>query len=106
MSNFGRVIWSEQPFSFEVTETGIQVEGTGEVFSETHGTTLKEACMWAQNTLYQKKTGIPPREFFTKPQFNTWIELIYDQNQEDILKYARSVAASGYPHGVLMIDDN
>src|SRR5690606_26097909 len=39
-------------------------------------------------------------------QYNTWIELLYDQNQEDILKYARSIIDNGFPPGVIMIDDN
>jgi len=43
---------------------------------------------------------------FTHPQYNTWIELVYDQNEEDILKYAQSIIDNGYPPGVLMIDDN
>lgn len=47
----------------------------------------------------------PPALFFTAPQYNTWIELLYDQSQEGILHYARSLLANGYPPGVLMIDD-
>jgi alpha-glucosidase (family GH31 glycosyl hydrolase) len=43
---------------------------------------------------------------FTRPQYNTWIELMYDQNQADVLKYARAIKTNGYPPGVLMIDDN
>jgi alpha-glucosidase len=31
---------------------------------------------------------------------------MYDQNQEDILEYARAIIANNYPPGVLMIDDN
>ena len=49
---------------------------------------------------------LPPELFFSKPQYNTWIELIYNQNQEDILKYARSIIDNGFPTGILMIDDN
>jgi alpha-glucosidase len=42
---------------------------------------------------------------FTHPQFNTWIELTYDQNQRDVLAYARAIVASGFPPAVLMIDE-
>lgn len=31
---------------------------------------------------------------------------MYDQNQADILKYARAIVDNGFPTGVLMIDDN
>ena len=43
---------------------------------------------------------------FTHPQYNTWIELMYDQNEADVLKYAQAIVDRGYPPGVLMIDDN
>lgn len=105
LSNMGRVVWSESAFSFTVLENGLEIQG-GDVHSKMVGETLREACVYANTTLYAPKAGIPPREFFTRPQFNTWIELIYDQNQADILRYAESVAESGYPHGVVMIDDN
>ena len=42
---------------------------------------------------------------FTHPQFNTWIELTYDQNQRDVLAYARAIVANGFPPAVLMIDE-
>ena len=40
------------------------------------------------------------------PQFNTWIELVYNQNQKDILNYANNIILNGFEPGVLMIDDN
>ncbi|MBR5829864.1 MAG: alpha-galactosidase, partial [Tidjanibacter sp.] len=49
---------------------------------------------------------IPPEEFFSQPQYNTWIELTYNQNQHDVMAYAEGIVANGYPTGVLMIDDN
>jgi alpha-glucosidase (family GH31 glycosyl hydrolase) len=48
---------------------------------------------------------LPPENFFVKPQYNTWAELIYDQNQENILSYAHGIVDNGYPAGILMIDD-
>jgi hypothetical protein len=44
--------------------------------------------------------------FLNKPQYNTWIELVYDQNQADVLKYAHGIVDNGFPPGILMIDDN
>jgi alpha-glucosidase (family GH31 glycosyl hydrolase) len=43
---------------------------------------------------------------FLAPQYNTWIELTYNQNEADILKYAKGIRDHGFPPGVLMIDDN
>ena len=32
---------------------------------------------------------------FATPQYNTWIELMYDQNQRDVLKYAHAIVDNG-----------
>ena len=48
---------------------------------------------------------LPPEEFFSKPQYNTWIELIYNQNQKDITEYCRHIVENDMPKGVMMIDD-
>ena len=32
---------------------------------------------------------LPDSLFFTMPQYNTWIELMYNQNEKDVLKYCR-----------------
>ena len=39
------------------------------------------------------------------PVYNTWIELTYKQNQQDVLAYARSLIDNGFPPGTLIIDD-
>ncbi|MCQ2449293.1 MAG: glycoside hydrolase family 31 protein, partial [Clostridia bacterium] len=44
-------------------------------------------------------------EFFVTPQYNTWIELMYEQNQEDILRYAKDIIKNGFEPGVLIIDE-
>jgi alpha-glucosidase len=49
---------------------------------------------------------MPDEQLFSSPQYNTWIELMYNQNQADILKYAKGIRDHGFPSGVLMIDDN
>jgi alpha-glucosidase len=48
---------------------------------------------------------MPDELLFTQPQWNTWIELTYNQNEADILTYARSILKHGFSPGVLMIDD-
>jgi alpha-glucosidase len=48
---------------------------------------------------------IPHPDLFTHPQYNTWIELTYNQNQKDVLEYARGIIKNGFPPGVLMIDE-
>ena len=70
------------------------------------GKTLREAYMAAQAKYFPANGQLPDTLFFTMPQYNTWIELMYNQNQEDILKYAHAIIDNGFPAGVLMIDDS
>ena len=39
----------------------------------------------------------PDLLFFSAPQYNTWIELTYHQNEKDILAYAQSMLDNGLP---------
>lgn len=48
---------------------------------------------------------IPAERFFTTAQYNTWMELDYNQSQEGVLTYARNLIKNGYEAGVLMIDE-
>lgn len=70
------------------------------------GTTLREAYLKAMRTYFPPSGLLPDTLFFVRPQYNTWIELMYNQNQADILRYAHAIIDNGFPAGVLMIDDN
>ena len=69
------------------------------------GETLRSAYREARKRFFPADGRFPPEEFFIYPQYNTWIELMYDQNQEDVLRYAQGILDSGLPAGILMIDD-
>ncbi|WP_223815193.1 TIM-barrel domain-containing protein [Sphingobacterium litopenaei] len=70
------------------------------------GNALKSAYLAASIKYFPASGVLPAEEFFTKPQYNTWIELMYNQNQHDILKYAQDIVANNFPTVVFMIDDN
>ena len=107
LSSKGRYIWSEEPIKYEFKKGAITVTvKEGKIFSGTAGTNLRTAFEYAAKTYFPSNGLIPDAMLFTKPQYNTWIELMYNQNEEDILKYARDILAKGYAPGVLMIDDN
>ncbi len=107
VSNHGRFVWCEDPFEFEFHQTELSVKSQ---FSKLHhgqaGTTLKDAVLYASKTFFPPSGTLPDETLFTKPQYNTWIELMYDQNQKDILKYADDIVENRFPPGALMIDDN
>ncbi len=107
LSSKGRFIWSDKPFSYTVSNSTLVInESDVKIDLQKSGNTLKDAYKGAANKYFPTMGKIPDKLLFTSPQYNTWIELIYNQNQEDILKYAHNIINNGYPPGVLMIDDN
>lgn len=107
VSSKGRYIWSDKPFKFSVTTEKIVLKSDFEELKiQQAGNTLKSAYLAASAKYFPASGVLPAEEFFTKPQYNTWIELMYNQNQDDILKYAQNILDNNFPTGVLMIDDN
>ena len=107
LSNKGRFIWSDYPFKFTASKDGLRINSDFEkVDIKTGGSTLREAYLTACQKYFPPEGKLPENLFFTVPQYNTWIELMYNQNQKDVLEYAHNIIAHGFPPGILMIDDN
>ncbi len=106
LSNQGRVIWSEQPFKFTITPNEILIESIEKVTITDENQNLRDAFLFASKKYFPADGNMPDQLLFEQPQYNTWIELMYDQNQKDILSYAHDIIDNGFPPGVLMIDDN
>jgi alpha-glucosidase len=106
LSSRGRYVWHDTPFRFALREGVIETDGDSTIAPHTAGTTLREAYLEACRKHFPPTGTLPDTLFFSMPQYNTWIELMYDQNQADILKYAHGIVANDFPVGVLMIDDN
>jgi alpha-glucosidase (family GH31 glycosyl hydrolase) len=107
LSTQGRYIWSNAPFAFKINSSDIEISRSSDsLYIEKGGNTLADAFRTASKKFFPSSGKMPDTLLFTKPQYNTWIELVYDQNQEDILKYAHDIISNGFPPGVLMIDDN
>ena len=107
ISNKGRYIWSDSPFRFEVKDSTLYLYSScEEIALQQGGKTLKEAYQTASEKYFPPSGSFPDNLFFTMPQYNTWIELMYNQNQADIMKYAQSIKENSFPEGILMIDDN
>ena len=49
---------------------------------------------------------MPDAALFAAPQYNTWIEMLYEPTQARTLAYAEAILAHDMPPGVLIIDDN
>jgi alpha-glucosidase (family GH31 glycosyl hydrolase) len=107
LSANGEYIWSEEPFAISFRNDSLIVESNlGKIYYSREGRNLREAYLNASRAFFPPSGKLPDLELIRKPQYNTWIELMYNQNQEDILKYANDLINNGFPPGVLMIDDN
>ena len=107
VSSKGRYIWSEGPFKMTFQGGLMIFEGAEPIMLKEAGTTLREAYLSASAAHFPPSGTIPPEEFIASPQYNTWIELTYNQNQADIQQYAEDIVANGFPTGaVFMVDDN
>jgi alpha-glucosidase (family GH31 glycosyl hydrolase) len=106
LSNQGLYVWSEEPFQFEIKDNELIItDPYNKVQTGRVGTTLAEVQRYVSKTYFPASGKTPDTLLFSRPQYNTWIELTYNQNQNDVLKYARSIVANNLPTGVLMIDD-
>ncbi len=105
ISSEGRYIWSDDPLNIEFLNGKINVSSGGEIIAGRNGETLREAFKYVSTNFFPPSGKIPDPLLFTHPQYNTWIELQYNQNEIDILKYAENILTNGFPPGVLMIDD-
>lgn len=107
ISDQGRYVWSEEPFKFVFAGKTLRIEShQGEIKTGQQGNSLRQVFQYVSRNFFPSSGKIPDERLFTKPQYNTWIELIYDQREDRIRKYAKDILSNGFPAGVLMIDDN
>lgn len=103
LSNKGRIIYQREGYVIhfnhgviDVPETVIFVDGQKD---------LRGAYLYAMKQWFPFTGSTLSDALFHQPVYNTWIELTFNQNQQDVLNYAQKLLESGMPAGVLMIDD-
>ncbi len=106
LTNKGQYVWSEQPYKFEIRGNEIIISDPyNKAIIGRSGNSLAEVQRFVSHTYFPANGKLPDTLLLSRPQYNTWIELTYNQNQSDILKYARGIIDHGFSPGVLMIDD-
>lgn len=107
VSDTGRVLYCDAPVEATIGSGVIKlVSDRGKIaMTETAGKTLSGAFRFASKTYFPPTGEEPELLYFSAPQYNTWIELTYHQNEKDILAYAQSMLDHGLPPGIFMIDD-
>lgn len=104
LSDHGRVLWSEHPFEFSFDGGRLRARGSGLLLGRA-GTTLREAYLGASRQWFPPSGATPALEMFSAPQYNTWIQMPYQPDQDKVLAYVRTLLDQGLPAGVVMIDD-
>ena len=106
LSTKGRCVWSDKAFACSFTNGVMTFTGDAPITLTKEGSDLREAFLAAAKAHFPASGKTPDLALIEKPQWNTWVELTYFQNQKDILGYAKAIAANGFPQGgVIMIDD-
>ncbi len=105
LSNRGRILHSDRAFDVHFSGGRIEIDDRFAVELTEGFETLRGAHREAARRYFSHTGKMPDRRFFQTPQYNTWIELMYNQTEEGILEYARTLVAGGMPAGVLMIDE-
>ena len=106
VSSLGRYVWCKDPIKYVFDSGKLTVNSrTGTVEHGQAGNDLASAYRYVSKTFFPPNGQMPDPAMFALPQYNTWIELQYDQRESRILDYAQHIIDNGYPPGVLMIDD-
>ncbi|MDF2484060.1 MAG: glycoside hydrolase [Herbinix sp.] len=103
VSSKGRYLWRKAGFKI-IFQNG-EIEFPDDVLLKSGFENLKGAYLSAMQAHFPFHQKMPSRNLFQKIIYCTWIELTFDQNQKDILKYAQNIIKNGMPAGVLVIDD-
>lgn len=103
LSTRGRSVWRDTGFAVTVRH-GVMTVPDDAVLEAGFGN-LKGAYLHAVEKYFPFCKEPPAEELFRRVIYNTWIELLFSQNQKDIMDYANKIVESGMPQGVLMIDD-
>jgi alpha-glucosidase (family GH31 glycosyl hydrolase) len=107
LSSKGRGIWSDDAFRFTFQAGALQVDKASRpILTATRPGGLPGIFRYLSSTYFSASGARPDSLLFTAPQYNTWIEMLYEPSQEKILAYARALLAHAMPPGVLIIDDN
>ncbi|MEM6332276.1 MAG: glycoside hydrolase family 31 protein [Planctomycetota bacterium] len=115
VSSCGRALWSEVPFAMTIESGRMRAETSPSVAEyrpgstitlSVGGSTLRDAYRSAVGPAITPTGTTPAEMLLTRPQYNLWIELLYEPTQDKVLAYAAELLKHSYPPGVLMIDDN
>lgn len=90
-SNKGRYIYGSEPFIYAFENRILTIESEAAVtISEGHGT-LRGAYLAAAEKHFPASGTTPDPLLFTAPQYNAWIEMMYEPTGDKMVAYAQSI---------------
>ncbi|PWM70486.1 MAG: glycoside hydrolase [Bacillota bacterium] len=104
LSDKGRYIRCEKGFVISFSHGEIAAEAEEEIVLYEKGGTLRGAYLHASAAYFPPDGKYPDETMFRVPQYCTWIELLNEQTEENILSYAESILEGGMPAGEIIID--
>ena len=107
ISNKGRWIWSEKTFAYSFSNDSLRISNiVGNIKTGKAGNDLKSAYKYCSENFFPTSKKWVDSLLISAPQYNLWIELMYEPTEKLVLEYADNVLKNELPAGVLMIDDN
>lgn len=103
LSSNGKYVYIEGDFVMDIDNGEINISASGDCdFGEK--SCFKDAYEYLKNKYYAGQ-GAPDKELFVKPQYCTWMALGYNQTQDGVINFAKSILKAGMPAGEIIIDD-
>lgn len=104
ISSKGRWAYLDELGTFEIDNGKLTLSSDGEI---KHGEekSLRDAQLFVCKNFFPPDGKTPDLVTISSPQYCTWMELLYEQNQEEIIKYAKRLVKDGMPVGEFIIDD-
>ncbi len=106
VSSRGRYLWSEDPLTIKLDGSMLIARPHGSAQIEVGGgeDSLRGGFL-AATRHFEPSGRRPAAAMFTAPQYNLWIETLFQPTQNAVLRYAHQALEHGFPAGVLIIDD-
>lgn len=106
VSNKGRYIWSNAGYLVKWNKgTAVCCSEKSEIRLYDGYKNLRGAYLAASKAHFPFDGKLPDEMMFRTPQYCTWIHLATNQNEEDIIDFAKGILDSGMTAGELIIDD-
>lgn len=105
ISSKGRYFYSDEPIAYEIKNRVLYIDSVKEIYIHDDTHNLKEAYYDCVKNYFKQDFKHPLIDMFTLPQYNTWIEMNWDINQQKVIDYAHQIIKNGFKPGILMLDD-